>query len=195
MAYTIVTAVQGQPVSSALFGNAVKAAINDLDSRVAAIEGDTQKLVARMQRVTTKTVAAASAGTEFGFMRIDNIPVRAGKAYRIMTSSINLDTDVAEDAMQARVRIAYSATTGTLATTASQQYGQMRQVQHNIGFSLLIPLSAFYFAAADGYISVLLTGIRATGTGNLQFFANAGEIFDLTVEYAGTDPGSAGTAL
>lgn len=198
MAYTkylIQQPIQGTPISSSLFGVRVRDAISNLDDRATLLEEDQQAIIARTRRITAKVVAAASSGTEFGYVRLDNIPVKNGRAYRIMTAQCNLDTDTANDVMTGRIRVAYASTPGTLATTASLQIGSMRQTQSNITQSFLIPMSCFYLATADGYISLMVTGQRVAGTGGIQFFASSTEIFDLTVEYAGPTPADTGVAL
>lgn len=180
--------VQGQPVSSSLHGVRVRNAILDLDTRVTGVEIDQQAIVARGRRITAKTVASGSAGTEFGYMRIDNIPVKANSAYRIMTSGINMDTDVANDIEWAKMRIAFDVVPGTTAGLSSPPSGSVRLVQPNISQSQIAPMSVFYYASADGYISVLVTGQRIVGTGSLVFYASSTEPFDLTIEYAGPTP-------
>lgn len=193
--YTIQVPVQGQPISSSLFGIPARNAINDLHARALSLEVNAQAMIARGRRITAKNVAAGSAGTEFGYMRMDDIPVKAGMSYRIMTSSLNLDTDVANDVMSARLRIAYSATPGTAATTSSTQYAQVRNTQSNISQSFLYPMSGFYFASADGFISLILTGIRVAGTGSFGFFADANNWVDVTVEFGGPSPSDTAVAL
>lgn len=193
--YTIQTPVSEQPISSSLFGAPVKAAIEDLDLRALTLETNQQAMVGRGRRTTAKNVAAGSAGTEFGYVRIDNVPVRAGGAYRLMTSGVNMDTDVANDVMWARIRVAFNAAPGTTATTASTQIGSMRNTQINISQSNIIPFSCFYFATADGFASFIVTMQRVTGTGSLGVFASGTEAFDLTVEYSGPDPGDTAVLL
>lgn len=187
--------VQGQPISSSMYGIPVKAAIDDLHSRAVTLEQSTQAIVARARRITSKSVVAGSAGTEFGFVRLDNIPVKAGYGYRIMTTPINIDTDTVNDGVSCKWRVAFSASPGTFATTSSTQYGQVRNIQFNIAVSVMIPLSGFYFADTDGFISIIITGQRVAGSGALVFFAAANEVFDLTVEFAGPTPLDTGVSL
>lgn len=190
--YTIAVPVSGQPISSSLFGIPVRDAINDLHTRTALIEANTQKMVKRGRRVTAKTGITT---TETGVLRVDDVPVIAGGAYRIMTSNLNLDSTVANDSLTARMRVLFSASTGSPATTASPQIASMRNTQDKTTYSNLIPLSGFYFPGSSGFISVLISGVRADGTGTMQFFASAGEPLDLTIEYAGADPGDTGVIL
>jgi hypothetical protein len=193
--YVIQTPVSEQPISSSLFGAPVKAAIEDLHLRALTLESNQQSMTARGRRTTTKTVAAGSAGTEFGFIRVDNVPVRAGAAYRVMTSGMNMDTDVANDVEWARIRVAQAPTPGTLATTASTQIGSLRIIQPNTTQSNIIPFSCFYFPSADGFASFIVTVRRIAGSGAVDVFGSASEAFDLTIEYSGPDPGDTGVLL
>lgn len=177
--------VQGQPISTSQYGIPVRNAINDLDTRVITLETDTQKLIKRGRRTTAKTPIT----TESGYARLDDIPVLAGAAYRIMTSMINLDSTVDNEVMTAYCRVLQSASPGTPATTADTAITRMRVFQDANANSNTVPMSAFYFASTAGFLSVLISGQRNTALGTMQFFASAGEPFDLTVEYAGQDPG------
>lgn len=193
--YTIQLPVQGQPISSSLFGIPIRAAVNDLHTRVLNLEVNAQAMIARGQRTTAKNVAAGSAGTEWGYVRLDDIPVKANNAYRIMTASVNLDTDTANDVVASRCRVAYSATPGTAATTASTLLTQVRNTQVNASQSVMYPMSAFYFATADGFISLLVTGVRVSGAGALGYFASSTDIYDVTVEFAGPTPANTVVSL
>jgi hypothetical protein len=166
-------------------------AVIDLDTRVALLEANNQKIVKRGRRITAKTPIT----TETGFLRLDNIPVIAGGAYRIMTSNINLDSTGVNENMSARMRVVQAVGTGTFATTASTQIAAMRNTQDTTGGSNLIPMSAFYFAGTSGFLSIIITGIRTSSIGTMQFFASATEPFDLTVEFAGADSGDTGVIL
>jgi hypothetical protein len=188
---TIQVPVQGQPISSSLYGIPVRNAIANLDVRTATLEANTQKLVKRGRRTTAK----GPITTESSYLRVDDIPVIAGGGYRIMTSNINLDSSVGSDTLIARIRMAFSAATGTVATTSSTQIGAMRCTMDTIIHSNLIPISTFYFPSASGFISLLVTGTRETGSGTFQFFASTAEPFDLTIEFAGADPGDTAVIL
>jgi hypothetical protein len=190
--YTITTPVKNQPIPSAGFGQAVKNAINDLDTRAGALETNAQSIIARGRRVTAKTGITT---TETPVLRLDNIPVKAGRIYQINTSGVNIDGSVANDIGSLIMRIAYSATVGTLATIASAQVGQVRSVADDPTNSNLVPLNAFYIATADGYISILLSAIRVAGSGTIQIYAAGNEILDFVVQFGGTDPGDTGVVL
>jgi hypothetical protein len=190
--YALTTPVQGQPIPSAGFGIAAKNAINDLDARVSALETSAQVVIARARRITA---TGNITTTETPVLRLDNIPVRAGKIYQINTSGINIDTDTANAIGTMKMRIAYAVGTGTLATISSPQFGQMRNTVDDIVSSNIIPLSGFYIASADGYISILLACQRVGGSGNLVVFCASNEILDLVVQFGGADPGDTGVVL
>lgn len=188
--YDVALPVQGQPISTSQFGVKVKDAIDDLDARAVILETSAQAIVARAQRITSKTLAAGSANTQTEYIRLDNIPVRANTGYRIMTSQVNIIASVANDTMLAQIRYAFATTPGTAAVVGSTQLQNVRVVQVKAGSadSITIPMSTFYFATQDGFLSLLVTFRRLAGTGSAQFFAGATEAFDLTVEYAGPVP-------
>jgi hypothetical protein len=190
--YTITLPVKGQPIPSAGFGIAVKNAIADLDTRVSAIEGGQQSVIARARRITAKTGITT---TETPVLRLDNIMVKAGRIYQINTSGVNIDGSVANDIGSLIMRIAYAVGTGTSATIASAQVGQVRSVADDPTNSNLVPLNAFYIAPADGYISILLSAIRVAGSGTIQIYAAGNEILDFVVQFGGTDPGDTGVVL
>lgn len=190
--YSIATPIQGQPASAALFGLAVKNAINDLDARVSAVEGSQQLLIKRTRRTT---VTGLVTTTETPFLRLDNIPVQAGKVYQINVTNINIDTTVSNDIGDCRLRVAYAATTGTLATIASSQIAHFRNTIDDATQSNVGQLGAFYIATADGYTSMLLSIQRVSGTGNLVVFCSTTEILDFVVQFGGPDPGDTGVVL
>jgi len=191
--YVITTPVQGQPIPSVGFGQAVKNAINDLDSRALALETGSQSFIKRGRRNTSTGNVTT---TETGILRIDNVPVRAGSIYQISTGELNLDTDVVGTIGTAKARAFYQATTGGVCTVANgTQFGLFRAYQDDATQSNVGNLSCVYIATADGYISVLLTIVRQGGTGNVVAFASSGEPLDLFIQYGGSDPGDTGVVL
>lgn len=190
--YTITPPVYGQPIPPVGFGEAVKNAINDLHTRVAALETGAQAVIARARRTTA---TGAITTTETGVIRIDNIPVQAGKIYRIGTSNVNMDGSVANDTAACRFRVAFSASLGTVATTASPQIANIRQTMDDITNSNIFPSQCFYLATADGYISILMSAVRTSGTGNLIIFCSGVDILDFVVEYGGTAPADTGVII
>lgn len=148
-------------------------------------------VVARAVRTSAKTPIT----TESGYLRLDDIPVKAGYVYKVYTSNLTLDSTVDNEIGAARIRVVQSATTGTAATTSSTQIGMMRTFQDANANTSLDPLITDYFPSSDGYLSVILTGQRVTALGTFQFFASATEPCHLIVECIGTDPGDTGVSL
>ena len=186
--YTITPPVQGQPIPSVGFGQAVKNAINDLDARASAIEGSQQLVVARGRRITSTGNVTT---TETGVLRIDNVTVKAGRLYQISTGPVNMDGSVDNDVGTVRIRVSTSGA----ATISSTLLGYMRQTIDNNTQSNVVNVNAWYLAPADATISILLSLIRQAGTGNLIIFGSASDILDMVVQYAGVDPGDTGVVL
>lgn len=188
----IIVPIGGQPASSSQFGVPVRDAIRNLDVRVSGLETQNQRIVKRGRR-TTASIGTITT-TEIPFLRVDNVPVINGGIYRISTSNINMDASVPNDVGSVRCRIATGAL-NTQATIASTQIAQLRSTQDDAANSNVLALQTFYVASADTYLSVLLSCIRIAGTGNFQVFCSGTEILDLTVEYAGVDPGNTAVIL
>ena len=153
---------------------------------------DPMRVVARGRRITS---TASITTTETGVLRVDNIPVFDSKGYRILTSNINLDTSVNNDAADLRIRVAQAVTPGTAATIASTQIAHFRNTIDDLAFSNVLPISGYYWPSADGYLSVLLSCQRVAGTGNIVVFCSAVELLDLVIEELGTDPGDTGVVI
>ena len=192
MVYGIVNPNGGQNVSASQFGQRVKAAIDDLDLRVASVEGNQQRIVKRGRRLVS---SGNFTTTETPILRVDDIPVLAGSIYRIATSSVNVDTSVAHDVVSARFRVQFSASPGTPATVSSTLIDIVRNAIDDIAQSNAVPGHCFYIATTTGYISVLLSAQRVAGTGTLFWQCSSTEPLDLTVEYGGDDPGDTGVVL
>lgn len=160
--------------------------VNDLlDDEVSPLP---QGIIARGRR-TTSTGNVTT--TETGALRVDNIPVYAGRVYRISTSNINMDTSVDNDAARAAIRYTTSGT----ATTSSTLGNYMRCTIDSASQSNVHNLIMYYAPSADGTLSILLTLLRQAGTGNIIFFCSGTDIMDLVVEDLGIDPGDTGTVI
>lgn len=153
---------------------------------------DGARVVKRGRRITA---TGSITTTETGVLRVDDIPVFAGKAYMLKTSNLNLDTSVANDIGDARLRVAQNAAPGTAATITSTQIGHFRNTIDDASQSNVNDITAFYFPSSDGYLSALITAQRVTGTGNLVVFCSSVEILDLVVLEIGDDPGDTGVVI
>lgn len=150
---------------------------------------DTRKLVAYGER----TSASSTTTTEVGVVRIDGIDVKAGRAYRIGTTSLALSSSVSGDTVRAIIR---HTTDGSTATTSSSGMTQTQQVMDSTTQSNNADISFLYRPAADQELSLLLTVARVTGTGNASIFADGGASrLQLVVEDDGPDTGNIGISV
>lgn len=160
--------------------------INDLlDNDISPLP---QGVIARGRR-TTSTGNVTT--TETGVLRVDNIPVYAGRIYKINTSNANMDTSVDNDV--GRLAVRYS--TSGAATTSSTLGNQWRNTIDNNSQSNAEDLTMFYAPAADATLSVLLTLLRQAGTGNIIIFGSSSDVLDLVIEDLGLDPGDTGVVI
>ena len=145
--------------------------------------------VIKRGRRTTSTGNVTT--TETGVLRVDSIPVYAGRLYKISTSNINIDTSVDNDVARAAIRVSTSGN----ATTSSTLIGYVRNTIDNNSQSNVHNITCFYAPAADATLSVLLTLLRQAGTGNIIVFGGAADICDLVIEDMGIDPGDTGVVI
>lgn len=137
-----------------------------------------------------RTSNSTTTTTEIGVLRIDNIPIISGRAYRIWSSPMQVYSNVANDVVRAQVR----GNTGGVATTGSGQIGNsVSNVQTATGTSFPDSrvLTEIYNSVVTGSLSVLLTVARTTGTGNAQILAG----MDLVVEDIGLSQGDTGVDI
>lgn len=145
--------------------------------------------IARARR-TTATGNVTT--TETGVLRLDSIPLIAGHQYEICTSDINVDSSVANDVAVCRFRIDVTGASATITSTLIQQ---MRQTIDSAADSNIIPMQAFYHPSADETLSVLLSLLRVSGTGNIIVHASSVEILDLCVIDHGIAPSDTGVVI
>jgi hypothetical protein len=140
-------------------------------------------------------------GTEVGVIRLDDVPVLAGYMYRISSGPVNLDINpnvaaVKADSFALQYRVQYSATfPGTPAVNTSAFLGRIRISVTDEAQGPVLPGQVFYYATADGYASFWLGAARVSGAATWQVYADAGNPLDLTVEFAGGDPGDTGVIM
>jgi hypothetical protein len=145
--------------------------------------------VIKRGRRTTSTGNVTT--TETGVLRVDDIPVYAGRLYKISTSNINVDTSADNDVARAAIRVSTSGA----ATTSSTLIGYVRMTIDNNTQSNVHNVTCFYSPGSDGDLSVLLTLLRQAGSGNIIVFGGASDICDLVIEDMGPDPGDTGVVI
>ncbi len=145
-------------------------------------------IIARGRR-TTATGSVTT--TETGVLRIDGIPVYAGRGYSISTSCLNLDTSVNNDIASIIIRM---STAGT-ATTASTGVTTMRTTIDDATNSNILPVNGYVYPSASGTMSVLLSIVRVAGTGNIVLFSSGAQFTDMVVRDEGVMPADTGVIL
>lgn len=129
--------------------------------------------------------------TETGVLRLDNVPVVSGRAYKVVTNGINMDTDTSNDVGTVRFRV---NTAGT-ATTSSTLINSFRNTIDNNSQSNVISAIGMFIAGATGNASILLSLIRQAGSGNLIIFCDATNYLDMWVEDMGVAPSDTGVVI
>lgn len=147
------------------------------------------KVLARARRTADSDTFT---NAETGLLRIDDIPVLADHVIRIIASCVQIDTTVAGDVAEARIRVQNG---GTTAGTTSARAGFTRMTLDSATHAEVQPAIAYYYPTVDDTLSVLLSGVRMSGTGQLTLIAHSGEPLDLVVEDLGLDVGDTGVVL
>ena len=148
-----------------------------------------QGVIARGNRDSNSS--STSGTTELGVLRVDSIPVYAGRLYRIWTGPIIIDGSVANDAVRVILR---GDTTGS-ATTSSTQLAISQGVVPNIALPERFEIDIPYAPASDATLSVLLSIVRQSGTGVFQALGASTIPINLVISDEGLDPGDTGTDI
>lgn len=155
------------------------------------LASDAARLVAR------GTLAASKSGistTETGVLRLDDVPVFDRKCYFITTTSANVDCSVASDIGDLRLRVKQGTVTGGTAGITDTEIAHLRVKQTDTALGDTVPMTGFYAPSADGYLSILVSLLRVSGTGTFALNSGAGEQFTLMV-WESDDPGDTGVSL
>lgn len=152
-----------------------------------AVDVDELHLHRRGARTTNS--ATTTGATEAGVLRIDNLDLKAGKAYEVRTGNLRYDLTVPTDRPKATLR--YSS--AGAATNTSTEIGRW-EVASNLGDlnSGGQVVGWIYPTADEPTASVRLSVVRATGTGTVTVVADPGHGIQLHVFCHGTDPGDTG---
>lgn len=139
-------------------------------------------IIARAERTTASgTTTAADAGV----LRLDNIPYLSGRAYKIWTTVLHLDSSVANDEIRARLR---QDVAGAAATVSSAilpgSTAHARQVDQNV--SETDPIQTTYHPGSNQTGSILLCVGRIAGSGNVRLAnSDSDELIGIYVEDMG----------
>ena len=148
-----------------------------------------QTMVARAQRTTSKT----GVSTVVGVLRIDDIPVYAGYAYRISTSTLVLSGPTNHSAV-ATLRITTDGSTpGTGSPAISDLNGNMTSSFVPIAGGTII--AEYYPGGSDATLSVLLTFERTGGGSPVDLLSAATRPICIYIDNMGKDTGDVGTDI
>lgn len=147
-------------------------------------------VIARGNRTSDKTYS----GTEVGVLRLDDIPLLAGRAYAITTSSLRLQLATAGNTALTQLR--YTTDGSTPDPTASTIL-QAADVNADSAFMPAnnATLTGYYFPVSDTTFSVVLTLSRSGGAGNITMSGSATRPIDLMIIDLGPAPSDTGTDI
>jgi hypothetical protein len=156
----------------------------------AALEGTSGPLPQGVLLRGDRTSNSSTTTTEVGVLRVDSIPVVAGRLYRISTSPLVLSS-TANDIVRANIRISTSGA----ATTSSTVLDFVQQPVVNTSFPGAISLVCLYPAGSTATLSILLTVNRQSGSGNASILAGSTFPAGVWIEDIGVDPGDTGVDI
>lgn len=135
---------------------------------------------------------SSATSTEVGVLRVDSIPILAGKLYRIWTSPLFLIGTVTTDVNSVQLR----TNTAGVATTASTLLVQVQGINSNTSHPPILPsVNMPYASGSNQTLSVLLSVARMSGgSGTARLGSSVGTI-ELVIECVGNDPGDTGVDL
>lgn len=146
-------------------------------------------MIGRAER-TTSTGTTTTAET--GALRLDDISIYAGRAYLVASSGLIHDSSVAGDGMAARFRI---TTDGSTPTTSSTLFGGTLMNATSSSAQAIDSISRYYVPSSNETLSVILTFVRAAGTGNVNLTASTGFPIDIVIIDLGPAPTDTGVDL
>lgn len=147
-------------------------------------------IIARGRR--TSNSSTSSSTTPTGVLRLDDIPLTAGRAYMVMTSSLVLHSSTANDVVRAGI---YYTTDGSTPTGSSTLMDFVQEAVDITSNPPAQPIVIGYFPAGTETLSVLLAVSRQTGAGAADLLGSSTFPIDIYVIDRGEDPGSTGTSL
>jgi hypothetical protein len=143
-----------------------------------------------MIKRANRTTSSSTTTTEVGVLRLDGIPIKNGRVYKLCTAGLILNSTVAGDLIEIRIR----GNTAGQATTGSTQFGSLADSSQSASASQKVQsVQAIWVGVADVTLSVLLSIARVTGTGTVGIPVTAPTYnIDMWVEDLGPDPTDTG---
>lgn len=134
------------------------------------IEPLARGVIAWANRQTTSTGTTTTTGV--GVLRIDDVPITGGRAYRVWSNPLGCFSTVANDDVGVRFRYTTDGSTPTTSSASlSGAITQNRVLSTTNGMFQVI--DALYYPAANETLSILLNVYRVAGTGTVTLFASA----------------------
>lgn len=154
---------------------------------VTAIDDKAGRIIAFGQRVTSKTYT----GTEVGVLRLDSVPLVAGRRYIFETSSLEMST-VSGETGKANFRI---NTAGTATTSSTLLIGATGNANTAFSPTQGPTVRVSYSPGSTGNVSLLLTLLRSGGSGNVTLTGSSTQPIEMYVIDHGPDPGDSGVDI
>jgi hypothetical protein len=159
----------------------------------AATLGRAGRCIGRARRITSST--GSTSTTLVPVLELDDIPIKAGRRYEIVTSTLNFDSTVAADTTTATICYTTDGSTPTIAST-QMPGATIQAAQANAVSPEGRVVFADYIPTADETLSLLLTFNRSSGTGTMSILADGNSrIISLFIIDTGEDPGDTGVDL
>jgi hypothetical protein len=147
-----------------------------------------KKLIAR---AGPRVSSSSTTTTEIGVLRVDGIALKAGRHYRVTTSTLLIASSVSTDVVTVRFR---STTDGSTATTSSTQL-DLNSAIYNFTAGPGMTMAVDINPVSDIVLSLLLTVARTAGTGNVSLVGGVTFPIGFWVDDMGPDTGSIGISL
>lgn len=152
-----------------------------------------QGFIAGYMRGTGGAISGVST-TETGYIRKDGVAIRNGYTYRVTAARCVPTVSVA--ATSAICRLRGSTSSNATITSGLLNGGEIRTVSSPDTSNVPeLNMVAFFDSTTTGTLSVILTIIRAQGTGTVGMFASSAALSPLMVEEIGLTPTYSGTDL
>jgi hypothetical protein len=150
-------------------------------------------VIGRARRTTSSTTSTGT--TRVAVLRLDDIPLTAGRIYEIRTGGLQIDGVTNNDTMI--IDIVYT-TDGSTPTTASSLLAgaSSETIQPNAASPVYSSISTTYTPAGNETLSLLLTIKHGVGTGAMGLLATGTtSIIEMLIIDRGVDPGDTGVDL
>ena len=151
------------------------------------------RCIGRARRITSSTTSSST--TLVPVLRLDDIPLTAGRQYTIVSSALALDGSVAADSITIVMTYTVDGSTPTIASPTFPG-SNVQIVQSNVSIPEYRSIITTYIPAADETLSLLLCVFRGSGSGVVGILADGTtRICEFRVLDQGEDPGDTGVDL